>query len=525
MERVKLILFSLLIPAVLFPQESRSLQGAFGAVTIDGKIWNQVALRPVIPIGKFRLALDLVFYIDQDGNIHKDEWDFSTGTAIKNTLIDKIYYLRYGNRNDPLSFTIGALDDVHLGYGILVNGYSNAVLYPQVRKVGLDVQVKIRSYTVQGFINDFKENLGLVGLRVQAPITMGFPLGLSAVLDRNQYLGLRDRDGDGRPDLLDDFPEDDKYWLDSDGDGLADNHPLEWDVDGDNITDTLDQRIPGWTLDTVIVLDQDIQRRDEPLNLREDRDPVGGIAVDVGFPLLVERNMNVTVYAQAAQLIGETWDPEKSTNVGLGMGLIPVGVAGRFGPVRVNIEYRMIPNGRFEFAFWNRTYQVERASITAIESAGTGGLFGNTTVVTKEYRLGEYGSLKGYYASLDLAMGSLISLRAAYQNLFGERWDRQEQRFTGMTNQNISATLGLQRPISRLKTAQLFYQQRNVPNPFAFEFTESTVMGYRVGIELGSGIVLNYTLQRTFRDRNGDGDVLDPDETVTITAIETSFSF
>ena len=32
--------------------QNKSLQGAFGAVTIDGKIWNQIALRPVMPFGK-----------------------------------------------------------------------------------------------------------------------------------------------------------------------------------------------------------------------------------------------------------------------------------------------------------------------------------------------------------------------------------------------------------------------------------------------------------------------------------------
>ena len=46
---------------VLFAQAERSVQGAFGAVTIDGKVWNQIALRPVIPIWKFGVALDLVF--------------------------------------------------------------------------------------------------------------------------------------------------------------------------------------------------------------------------------------------------------------------------------------------------------------------------------------------------------------------------------------------------------------------------------------------------------------------------------
>ena len=42
-------------------QEGRSMQGAFGTVTIDGKMWNQIALRPVVPVWKFALALDLVF--------------------------------------------------------------------------------------------------------------------------------------------------------------------------------------------------------------------------------------------------------------------------------------------------------------------------------------------------------------------------------------------------------------------------------------------------------------------------------
>ena len=77
---------------------NKSLQGAFGAVTIDGKLWNQIALRPIIPIGKISVALDIVFYIDQDGNIHDDEWDFSNGEKSKNSIIDKVYYIRYGKK-------------------------------------------------------------------------------------------------------------------------------------------------------------------------------------------------------------------------------------------------------------------------------------------------------------------------------------------------------------------------------------------------------------------------------------------
>jgi hypothetical protein len=45
-------------------------------------------------------------------------------------------------------------------------------------------------------------------------------------------------------------------------------------------------------------------------------------------------------------------------------------------------------------------------------------------------------------------------------------------------------------------------------------------MGYKVGLELGSGMVLNYTYQRTFR-MNSDGKL----EPVNLTGIETSFTF
>ena len=153
---------------MLYAQEERSVQGSFGAVTIDGKVWNQIAFRPVIPIWKFGVALDLVFYFDADGNLHKDEWDFSSGKAIKNTLIDKIYYIRYGFPKDPLYLKVGSLDYVKLGYGILVNGYTNTIEYPQVRKVGLDISVKRNLFSVQGFANDFKENIGLIGARIQS---------------------------------------------------------------------------------------------------------------------------------------------------------------------------------------------------------------------------------------------------------------------------------------------------------------------------------------------------------------------
>ena len=73
-----------------------------------------------------------------------------------------------------------------MGYGILVNAYSNAIQYHQVRKVGLDYKIKTKLGTVQGFVNDFKENIGLTGLRVKSPLISSLPIGVSIVVDRNK---------------------------------------------------------------------------------------------------------------------------------------------------------------------------------------------------------------------------------------------------------------------------------------------------------------------------------------------------
>ena len=512
-------------------QDNRSMQGAFGAVTIDGKVWNQIALRPIVPFGKFAVALDLVFYFDQDGNIHQDEWDFSSPENTKNTIIDKIYYIRYGLKNDPLYFKIGSLDRVDLGYGILVNAYSNAIQYPQVRKVGLDYKIKTRMGTIEGFVNDFKENIGLTGLRIKSPLISSLPFAVSFVIDRNQYLGLRDRDSDGVPDIVDAFPGNSDYSMDSDEDGLADLDPNELDRDGDGYLDAGNlEDIHAWwdNLGNTVGVDfsnelyydslpdGNIELDLEPLNINKISDPVGAIAIDFAYPLITQEKLSVNIYSQAAKMFGKTM--LNNEELSLGTGLVPLGVSTIFGPAKLNIEYRMIPKGQFEFGYWNRSYQIERVSFSTVNDTGM-------QIITKESRLGRYGRQNGYYASLSLRLGSMLRAGAAYQDLTGEIWNNSIDDFEENKNKNFVASLSLTKSISKIKYARWFYQQQNVPNPFKFEPSESTILGYRIGIDLGSGMILNYTFQRTFRDLNGDGKVDGPDEVINITAIETSFNF
>ena len=80
-------------------------------------------------------------------------------------------------------------------------------------------------------------------------------------------------------------------------------------------------------------------------------------------------------------------------------------------------------------------------------------------------------------------------------------------------------------PIGSFESASAFYQQRNVPNPFQFEPTESTIMGFSIGYKVSWGMIFNYSFKRSFIDKNGDGDVLDKDEAINISFFETSFGF
>ena len=116
----------------LFAQDSANLPaksvatGSIGTVTLNGQIYNQLSIRPEIPIGKLGLGLDIYLYFNDDGMYWKS-WDFSNLNSTYLTLVDKIYYLRWGYPGDDLYILAGALPSTTLGQGLLVNNYSNVM--------------------------------------------------------------------------------------------------------------------------------------------------------------------------------------------------------------------------------------------------------------------------------------------------------------------------------------------------------------------------------------------------------------
>lgn len=535
MKKNSVIILILFCVIGLQAQNPFSMRGVFGLATMDDKVWGQFALRPTIDIWKIKFGLDIIMYIDQNGKIHQNEWDFSNSTAVKNTILDKIYFIQYGTRYEPLYMRVGALERTTLGYGILVNRYSNTFDYPQQRKIGLDAKFQSKYVSLQAFVNNFKENASVIGGRVSSVIPTGLQLGISAVTDQNQYLGLQDRDYDGRPDIVDSFPYDDKYWLDSDDDGLADDDPNEFDRDGDGLPDVynLDAihdywdslNLPEGYQDSTFyntIPDTDIELKPEPLNILDNPKPISAIAIDLSIPIVQSKLTSLSVYSQIAKMIGETIDPETSKTVELEYGFAPIGVFNHIGFFSWQVEYRIIPDGKFEFEYWDRAYEHTRATVISVE---------NGVIVTpKSDYLGEFGTMRGIYGRVDFDINEYMLIGATYQNMFGDKWewDTEEHitgRFKSQTLGSFLAYAELIQPIGSFESASAFYQQRNVPNPFIFEPTENTIMGFSVGIKIGWGMILNYSFKRSFLDKSGDGDVLDDDESINIFLLETSFGF
>jgi len=192
------------------------LSGLFGTVTVDGAQWQRMVLRPRFVAGNFDAAFDVELFIDEKGRFRKRGWSFDTPTDGFESVLRKIYYVQYGHldrREDPVYVRVGALENVTLGYGLIMSDYRNTLEEPGIKKTGLDVSVRDMSpwnVGVRAVVNDvldLSRGGGVFGVRVSArpvfhPDETGegrLEMGLSFVSDTDQYEGLRSLNLPARP--------------------------------------------------------------------------------------------------------------------------------------------------------------------------------------------------------------------------------------------------------------------------------------------------------------------------------------
>jgi len=479
-----------------------------GSVTLDGVLYNQLALRPEINIGKVGIGLDLVVYMDNEGNMRNDEWDIENDPGL---LLDKILFIRYGKKTDPVWIKYGSIEGLTLGYGGLMNNYSNMMEYPSVRRVGVNTGFNIGPVGGEVFLSNIKDmSRGgtVTGLRAAYTVSDDLPLsiGINFITDANMFSGLKDKDEDSYPDVFDDFPDDSTLWNDTDGDGWPDpghgsnvlDSLIDIDADGDNIIDA-EENI------------SDIDLKATPFSLKDNTAATTGLSFDIGYPVLRSDAISLMIYAEYNTLkfpAVSTSDSVFIRKERSGSGISVPGIRSTlFGILNLSLEYRII-NGSYIPQFFDQAYDLNRVVTSTVDN--------QTIIRTKDMSIFEdYNdstSSSGLFGSAGLNLFNLVDFSASYANMKADTTELKS--FTSFLNLNTDN-------IPKISSAMAYYQRNNDDNPFDFENpSENTIMGYRVGYEMSKGVSLIWDFRQFYRD-DGTGKL----EPIKQTTIETSFNF
>ncbi|MFL2989843.1 MAG: FecR domain-containing protein, partial [Candidatus Neomarinimicrobiota bacterium] len=440
------------------PKKPFGMGLGIGSATIDGTLYNQLALRPEINFAGIGIGLDLVVYMDDEGNIRQDEWDFDDNPDL---IYDKILYIRYGEKSSPIWAKYGSIENMTLGQGGLMKGYSNMMEFPTVRRVGINTGFNIGSIGGEVFLSNIKDlSRGgtIFGLRAQYKLSDNLPItiGLNYISDANMFSAMKDKDGDSFPDVFDDFPTDSTLWNDTDGDGWADpGHGLsvpdsliDIDADGDNLVDTID--------DTVMI-------KARPFSINDNKASVSAWSFDISYPVLTSKMLSLTVYTEFNSLmfpevstIGESSDtlfyrPERS-----GSGITLPGIRSKlFGLLDLSLEYRSV-QGSYVPQFFDQAYDLNRVLSV---SQGT-----STTIKTKDMSIFEdydnKASSSGVYGSANMSILNLLNFNASYASMKADTLE--------FNSFNSVLTLNTDN-IPKLSVATAFYRRNNDKDPFDFK--------------------------------------------------------
>lgn len=491
-----------------------------GSVTIDGKIYNQFAFRPELKFGKLAVGFDLVLYLDSDGNFRKDEWDFKNNPS---QILDKVLYIRWGQKGDPIWAKWGSLENVTLGYGGLVSGYSNMMEFPTVRRLGINAGIQKKNIGAELFMNNIKDLARggtLLGMRGTYRVSKNFPLtvGINFVADLNQFSGMADRDGDSYPDIFDKFPDKKVYWQDTDGDGLADQDPAETDRDGDGLPDVAGPDVKAYWQQLEhstgadfsqyynTIPDDSTTLKPDPFSIKNNKAAAYGFGADIGYPVFSNKFVSLTAYTELNMLTF----PAVSGNIfnrpaRSGMGITVPGLQMTILKfIHASFEYRIKQN-YFVPQFFDQSYDLTRViasypnDIADIQTKDMT-LFGDPLSKT---------NTKGYYGMASADLLNIASFGAAYTNMKADTIE-----FNSFYAQvSLNADL-----VPKLSVASAYYVRNNDANPFDFgNPSENTVLGYRLGYEVSDGVSLIWNFSQYYRD---DGTGIKP---IRQTTIETAF--
>lgn len=146
--------------------------------------------KPELVIGKLGFGLDIPLQFDMaDWTLRKDEYQSGVG------ILRMIRYLSWGvKKRDPFYIRVGDISGSYLGYGILINNFTNATSFEK-RKVGVELDFTIAKLVGMEMIYsdlDFA-SLNMMAIRpyirpfgrTSIPVVKTFEIGGSYVIDKD----------------------------------------------------------------------------------------------------------------------------------------------------------------------------------------------------------------------------------------------------------------------------------------------------------------------------------------------------
>jgi len=417
-----------------------------GMVTVNGDRWSRADLGIEFAIWKFGFFLDFELFLDDNWKLSNKSWDFKDNPA--EAVLRKIRYVRYGQENEPLFVKFGGLDNVTLGYGMIVDGFTNMLRFPDEKLLGLQLYVNDVTpigLTVQTLISDFAEagdGGGLYAARLAVR-----PLKTSELF------------------LLDGLSVGGMYAVDANVQAPA----------------------RTWPVDSLRLDDEDSLKFYSEDSLRNGKRSFALYGFDLTLPVVSTDILEVDIYSQSAFRA----DAVSGWSIGA------PGVAARLWKILYGqIEYRYI-EGRFMPEYFDTYYLEERYSRGLLRS--------------KDEALDSV-SLNGVFGRVGADIFGVLNLGGTYQHMAGKNKSEnisitnryyEARAGVGKTVLAFIPKLNLAEAYVRNADIGSSYHDKNgdIKTSGFFDPSPGMYLGYRAGIEIVAGLTIIWDYRYGWKEK------------------------
>lgn len=177
--------------APMSTQGGGSFTGGFTYTTIGQEEFVGLVLSPEFSIGKVGVGLNVPVLYGLDSKAVRTEI-FKDGVGPARLIT----YIRYGvQKKDPVYVKVGQLQGTMIGFGGLVNNYSNSTSFEK-RKIGMHFDANVKGFAgIEGMYSDFdpsSQNLLVIRPYVrplsftEIPVAKTLELGATFISDKDQ---------------------------------------------------------------------------------------------------------------------------------------------------------------------------------------------------------------------------------------------------------------------------------------------------------------------------------------------------